>query len=244
MSEPKHIGKIIRESAYEMTHGGFSPNLPIRRKGKRNRFYIDNEYYEWGYAKNLPRHATLVYFLLAKYANSKTQACFPSMDRIVRESGVSNNRYVSKGLKELEKYNLIFVNRPGIGKVNNYFLIDTPFWKKLPGYEKVEKTYAEPSVRMNNLESQKETPTRVEFDPINHRSNSTEEIIIKKEEHTEKPEAKFVSLFKSNYREEDILLALSEIGKEIKDIALRDVRDKLKELTKEGKINPIRAPSW
>ncbi len=243
MREPKHIRKIIQKSAYEMTHGGFVPNLPIRKKGKQKRFFIDNEYYEWGYAKNLSRQATLVYFLLAKYANSKTQACFPGMDRIVKEGGISNNRYVSRGLKELEKYNLIFVNRPGAGKVNNYYLLDTSVWKKLPGYEKVSIS-TKSSVKMNNPESQKELPTKVEFDPLNHRSNSTEEIITKKEKTIEKPEAKFISFFNANYKEQDILLALTEINKEIKDIGFQEVRYKLKQLTVEGKINPIRAPSW
>jgi len=242
MSEPKHIGKIIQKSAYEMTHGGFTPNLPIRRKGKQKRFFIDNEYYEWGYAKNLPKQATLVYFILAKYANSKTQACFPGMDKIVKEGGISNNRYVSKGLKELEKYNLIFVNRPGIGKVNNYYLLDTSVWKKIPGYERIA-TSIESSVKINNSESQKELPTKVEFAPLNHRSNSTEEIITKKES-TEKPEAKFLSFFKLNYREEDILLAFNEVNKENEKIGFREVRYKLKQLTKEGKINPIKALSW
>lgn len=243
MNEPKHIGKIIQKSAYEMTHGGFSPDLPVRRKEKRNRFFIDNEYYEWGYAKHLSKHATIVYFLLAKYANSKTQACFPGMDRIVREGGISNNRYVSKGLKELEKYNLILINRPGTGKVNNYYLLDTPAWKKLPEYEKI-LIPPEPSVKMNSPESQKEPPTRVEFAPLNHRSNSTEEIITKKEKTVEKPEAKFLSFFKSNYKEEDILLAFTEVSKENEKFGFQEVRYKLKQLTKEGKINPIRAPSW
>jgi hypothetical protein len=224
-----------------MTHGGFSPDFPIRRKGKQKRFFVDNEYYEWGYAKNLSKHATLVYFSLAKHANAKTQACFPGMEKIVREGGICNNRYVSKGLKELERYNLIFVNRPGKRMVNNYYLLDTSVWKKLPGFEK-ENIYLEPSVKMDKVESQNELATKVEFDPVNHRIKSYDEIEPKKINTEESETNKALSFYKTYYKKEDIKLAINEIRGVGGILGMKEITQKLEQLRHKKKIIPVKEP--
>lgn len=241
MKEIQHISKICKSLSFRMTHGGFTPSLPIRRKGKATRFYIDNEYITWGYMKKLSKQATLVYFTLAKHVNSRTQACFPSLETILSESAICNRRYVLRGIAELEKYNLIFVHRLGKREPNNYYLLDTSVWKKISGNEIIEI----PNVKFDNNEYQKEPEKGVEFATLNHRNKSYDEISIQEKETQKKTNLKnLVSIFKTNYKEEDIVLALEEVEKENISPGLQQVRIKLKELTRDKKIKPIKTPSW
>ena len=239
----KPIGKLIKRNPYEMTHKDSISDFPIRIRGKKTRFFIDNEYLGWGYAKNLSKHATLAYIALARHANAKTQACFPSMETIVREVGICNKRYVSRGIKELEKYNIIFVDRPTKRGVNVYHLLDTERWKRLPGITPTA-TYKKPSVKTDKTEGQNKPITGVEFDPVNHRIKSYDEI-EPKEINTEESEIhKAISFYKSSYKEEDIKLAVNEIKNGGGALGMSKITQKLKQLRYEKKIKPIREPPW
>lgn len=243
MSEMKLIGKLIKRNPYEMTHSDSVSDFPIRIRSKKTRFFIDNEYLGWGYAKNLSKHATLAYIALARHANAKTQACFPSMETIVREVGICNKRYVSRGIKELEKYNIIFVDRPTKRGVNVYHLLDTERWKRLPGITPTA-TYKKPSVKTDKTEGQNKPITRVKFDPVNHRIKSYDEIEPKKINTEESEIHKAISFYKTFYKEEDIKLAINEIRSENNILTMKGMEIMLKQLTYKERIAPIKKPPW
>ncbi len=58
-------------------------SLPVRPRNKPTRLFIDNEYFSERYGEVLPPSALAVYAVLAKYANSRTQSCWPSVATIV-----------------------------------------------------------------------------------------------------------------------------------------------------------------
>ena len=72
----------------------------VREKGKRTRFYIDNEFLKLGYAAAV-RHLLSVYGVLCKYAHAETQKCWPALDTIMKEGGGSNRRTVLIVIKTL-----------------------------------------------------------------------------------------------------------------------------------------------
>lgn len=102
------------------------PQRPSR--GKATRLFIDNEYFAKGYAAFFPSSTTVVYLVLSKYANQRSQTCFPSIGRIGREIGTTSHNTVINALKILEGYNLIAVSR-AVGRGSNlYKLVDVPAW--------------------------------------------------------------------------------------------------------------------
>ena len=79
-----------------------------RREKKRTRFYIDNEFLARGYAAKYRKISLIdIYCVLAKYANYTTQMCYPSIQTLIRESGVKNRNTVMKALKKLEELKII-----------------------------------------------------------------------------------------------------------------------------------------
>ena len=68
--------------------------------------------------------AKTLYAVLLSYAINKRNV-FPSQERLGLQLGVSK-QYIRQGLKELEKFELIKVERVGLGKNNNYYLYDVP----------------------------------------------------------------------------------------------------------------------
>jgi hypothetical protein len=103
--------------------------LPIRPRGKKTRLWIDNEYFTERYGEVLPLSAFAVLAVLCKYANSKTQACWPSAATIAREA-VLNPKTVFSCLKKLEHYRLIDISRSKGGSSNRYTLLDNRVWLK------------------------------------------------------------------------------------------------------------------
>ncbi len=105
-----------------------------RKRGKKTRLYIDNEFLAEGYAaKNRKLSLVDVYAVLCKYANAKKQTCFPSIETIMRESGLKNRNAVVKALKKLEELNIINVWHSLGRSPNHYFLNDTSVWLKEDG---------------------------------------------------------------------------------------------------------------
>lgn len=76
------------------------------------------------------RPITQVYCVLAKYANEKTQSCFPSYETISKDAGIKNRQTISSALRVLEAFDIISI-RHGTGRnvSNVYFLLQPSVWK-------------------------------------------------------------------------------------------------------------------
>ena len=98
----------------------------VRDKRRKERFFIDDEYLN-GAAKIVGIFGTGVYIALCRYANEE-QSCFPSQERMAEQLGVSLAS-IKRGLKSLEKHNIITKKRIGKGKNNEYWLLDHREWK-------------------------------------------------------------------------------------------------------------------
>lgn len=94
-------------------------NLEIRGRGKKTRFYVDNEILEV-YGPILKPHGIALYVALAKHANSKTQKCFPSYETIMKCSGIGRRNTVREKLNLLKSLGLIAI-KPSIGKNPNQY---------------------------------------------------------------------------------------------------------------------------
>ena len=104
--------------------------LPIRPRGKKTRLWIDNEYFSERYGEVLPLSALAVYAVLAKFANARTQSCYPSVAKIMRESCIKSAKTVSAALKQLEQYRLIEISHSRGRSSNRYALLDSRIWVK------------------------------------------------------------------------------------------------------------------
>ena len=100
--------------------------IKLRDKRRKERFFIDDEYLN-GMAKVVGIFGTGVYMALCRYVNQE-QSCFPSQDKIAKQLQISLAS-VKRGIKNLEKYNIIVKKRMGRGKSNEYWLLDYSEWK-------------------------------------------------------------------------------------------------------------------
>ena len=91
------------------------------------KFYIYAKFIEDEYLVLLGKRS-LVYFVLAKYANHETRKCWPSYKTIMRKSGVKNKSAVSEAIKILEGLRLIEVKRSVGRKSNEYKLLSPEWW--------------------------------------------------------------------------------------------------------------------
>ncbi len=103
------LRRILNNKKIPEPGKGNFEGLPVRPSKKNTRLFIDNEYFEKGYARLFPKSVLAVYCVLAKYANYQTQTCFPSIDIIMRESGIKRRNTVIDGLKILEAYSIIHI---------------------------------------------------------------------------------------------------------------------------------------
>jgi hypothetical protein len=104
--------------------------LPVRPRNKKTRLWIDNEYFSEHYGKVLPLSALAIYAVLCKYANAKTQTCYPSVATIMRESGVKTEKTVFSSLKKLEYFRIIEISRSKGRSSNKYTLLASHIWLK------------------------------------------------------------------------------------------------------------------
>jgi hypothetical protein len=102
-----------------------------RSLSKRTRYFIDNEFLEHGYAAAFAKSVTLVYNALARYANQNTQLCFPSIETLMKLSGVRNRNSVQKATTILESMDIILVYRSRGRLPNIYSLQDTSKWRPI-----------------------------------------------------------------------------------------------------------------
>lgn len=146
-------------------------NLPVRKKGKQTRLFIDNEYIGQFYLANLPSFITKVYLVLAKYANADTQKCFPSLSTLSREAG-SNKNYVAWAIRALEALHIVSVQRKN-NKVSHYSLLDSQVWRSVSSI-KVD-TYKVVS-KVSTSQYQEHQGTSITPDTRNHIRKSYKEI--------------------------------------------------------------------
>ncbi|MBX4186778.1 MAG: helix-turn-helix domain-containing protein [Candidatus Doudnabacteria bacterium] len=99
----------------------------------KQKFQVDDAYVE-ELAKLCGRNGSAVYLSLCRHVDSKTQSCFPSITTMARQHNVSKDTII-KGIKILEKWNVIHVERKkergnNSWKHNTYHLLDKSVWKR------------------------------------------------------------------------------------------------------------------
>jgi len=112
---------------------GFEMLDKIRDLRIKEKFSIDDAYLN-GYARVCGLNATGVYVSLCRHVD-KNQFCFPGKSLIAEELSISE-RSVYTGLKELEKWDIIKIQKQerrkrGIYGNNTYILLDKSVWKPL-----------------------------------------------------------------------------------------------------------------
>lgn len=112
-------------------HRNSPSGVLLRKTKKKTRSFIDNEYIKGGYMAHFRKYVTLVYVVLTKYSNYKTQSCFPSYTIIMKDTGIKNRNYISKSIKILESYNIIEIRHGTHKRSNLYYLIDPSCWTKI-----------------------------------------------------------------------------------------------------------------
>ena len=116
-------------------------NLPfkIRDKRKESRYYIDNEFLN-GYAKKVGWYGQSVYMALCRHA--KDEKCFPSLEHLSKELGISI-KSVQRGIEKLKEFNIIEVQmrtRTRMGRGSNmYYLLDRTGWKAVYSWSNKSK---------------------------------------------------------------------------------------------------------
>jgi len=134
----------------------------IRDRRNKGWFYLDNEYLN-GYAKLMNPMTTLVYISLCRHAKEDTQECFPSLELISTECNISKPTAI-KGIKELEKWNIIkiirekSVRKNGHQMPNHYVLLDKSVWVNKP---RVNDVNPDSRVNLTTEQSKSDDESRV-----------------------------------------------------------------------------------
>ncbi len=94
----------------------------MRDKRDKGWFWSENEIIDCDYLKPMER---LLYLVLARHSDNKTDESFPSIETLCKKTGVKDKRTIVPYIKNLEKLGLIEVKRkPGLS--NRYFLNNVP----------------------------------------------------------------------------------------------------------------------
>lgn len=236
--------------------------LPIRPKGKKTRFWIDNEYFEGGYAAAFPRTTLVVYGILAMHANADTQQCFPAIKRIMKLGRLTNRRTVFDDIRLLEAFDIIAVEHSKGRKSNRYLLLDSSKWKPANSgmVETIRKTRKRrPTVAANPSQPSQTTPDNSGTDETrNHMSESDKEIKAANKKEISEEEVKSSALAEKQslsqasmtalrvfYEEADILKAIAFLqGENIETTFFRAVKKRLQQWSAEGKITAKKEMSW
>lgn len=100
---------------------------PRRPKGKKTRYFIDNEFIDNRYLTELPKCAPSVYSVIARHAYANDQVGYISISTIAKEAGVNRN-YAEWGVRILESLRLIEIIRQK-NEVNLYIMLDSNVWR-------------------------------------------------------------------------------------------------------------------
>jgi hypothetical protein len=155
------------------------------RDFRQKQFFIIDDIYLNGFAKQLGVTTSMIYISLCRHAD-KDQQCFPSQKLIAEELNL-NERTVMEKLKILRKYHLVEVVRVKSKKgkwVNNiYTLLDKIEWIKPSTYIKTTggkstyiKTTKPPTVKLQYKDTHKKyTHNRILEDEIFKRLQTLDE---------------------------------------------------------------------
>lgn len=243
----KHIKEKLNISRFTKPDNIIPQGLPIRRSGKPTRLYIDNEYFANGYSTSFFNTTTLVYCVLAKYANAKTQKCFPSWNTIIRETGIKHRNTITIAIKELESYKIISADRYK-GKSNLYTLLDCSIWKPLNSIVNDTRLSAT-SINDEPNRYQNENIGSINADTLNHIKKSDKEMDLInfskeiKEPGTNSKKGAF-PILKGFFRDQDIEEAAEFLKEKGINPSAINAKNTLKQWAKEGKIKPVKEMSW
>jgi len=189
----------------------------IRPKGKKTRFYIDNELLEY-YGNVLKPHGIAIYSVLAKHANSKSQECFPSYETIMKQTGIGKRNTVSKYLKLLKSLGLIeMLHKKGF-RSNQYRLLSC-------GDDKT-RSIQKDTGRFTQQASSCRIPKEGESYPIQHVSSILKDTLT----HRMKSDKEVTSSF-----EKEPQTSIAE-SRTVSTDAIRD------DLIAKGKLSPRKSP--
>jgi len=125
------------------------------------------------------KSVSLVYSVLCKYANARTQCCWPTIPTIMGEAGIGSRETMFAAVKTLEAHRIIAVRRSKGRYANVYILLDCAYWlppnsadsRTVP--DEGDGTVVKPQPYRNNTSNGTETGT-----PI-HKMKSEKEIMGK-----------------------------------------------------------------
>src|SRR3989339_1948601 len=127
----ERIDNILNKKKWQPKLDSFE-GLSIRPSVKKTRLYLDNEYFNKGYAAIFPHSVTIVYNILAKFANHKKQTCYPAAKTVMELGGITNRNTVFNAFFILERYGIISIVHRSKGRVPNlYALLDSREWKEV-----------------------------------------------------------------------------------------------------------------
>ena len=209
--------------------------LPIRPLKKKTRFYIDNEYFAKGYGELFHRSRVFdVYGVLAKYANHRTQICWPAIKTIMKEAGIRNRNTVIKAVKLLESYNIISISHSRGHHSNRYTLLSSYVWRPANSITGDTVPDLVTSVPDNShVHIQNEAPNSISSDTENHISKSNKEISV----------TTFMIL-EVYFKSSDIEKAVETLKNSGLEINFITVKRRLQLWSKEKTIIPIKELEW
>lgn len=210
-------------------------NLPIRPLKKKTRFYIDNEYFAKGYGKLFNRTRVFdVYGVLAKYANHRTQVCWPAVGTIMKEAGIKNKNTVIKAIKLLESYGIIAVSHSRGYRSNKYILLSSYAWKPANGITGDTVQGLVTSVPENTqIQVQSQMPNSISADTESHISKSNKEIGVTT-----------FKVLEFHFNSSDIEKAIETLKNSGLEVNFISVKRRLQQWSKEKAIVPIKELEW
>ncbi len=154
----------------------YGKEIPVRPHDKKNRYFIDNESIERGYMAAF-RRRWLIYDILAKHANAKIQACFPSYDTIMREGGFKNRNMIPGTIAAFVELNIIAIRE--VAGINStvYYLVDSSRWKPVTS---IVGDTGRVVLKQDVKRYLKQQKTSNVSDTLNQLKKSTKEIISNK----------------------------------------------------------------
>ncbi len=169
----QELKDLLPKKKYKPTQPASFQGLPIRESVRNTRAVIDNEYFLKGYAKLFGSRVTTIYLYLAMRANQTTQTCFPSVDLMRKQSGVSNRNKIIQALSILLAYDIIHIGHAG-GRVNYYALLRCSAWK--PAGSIPIDTIIKPVSKKGSTLYQNASQSSIPVDTLNQLSKSVNEI--------------------------------------------------------------------
>ena len=250
------IGETLNKKKWTPKQDSFD-GLPIRASVKQTRLYLDNEYFKKGYAAIFPHSATVVYNILAMFANHKKQICYPAAKTIMELGGITNRNTLFQALFILDRYGIISIVRRSKGRVPNvYALLDSRDWKEVnnSNFDTVMKErQKKPTVSETDAQQlQNNTSNGITGETGIHLMDSTKEIISKNTEKKiplkgkqllERLSPATTSVVVPYFCEEDIIRVLEEIY-ESGEIETPSFKTILRALRQSEAVPTTELPSW